>query len=472
MDSGTARDTIRVLFIDRAWPVVRQVVHEFAAAVRDTRIHVLFLSDKDRSGIDGNLQTINIFGVPQQRSLEELQAGYAFSLHKTLVLERAFFDYSSFRRSQCYSRLNECQIAERIAPYANAFDYVIREKADFVMEWFPDCFIPALAGQIAAHYGKPFRMFLQHYWWNDGAFFIDRMDLTSTEVDERYRRYYETPALCDRARLDDVFRAKKTLYGFSSSQMYTFAMRLRVVLNRLKSYEPLSVINWIQRRISRRWSATAIRMLIRAEAGPKDERFVLYPLHTSPEAALLGNAPELADQFGLIKNISMNLPYGVKLYVKEHPYADLGAGIDYGFYRRLSALPNVRIIRGSARLDTLMEHPGFAAVAVINGTLGLDAAIKRKPVFVFGRPLYGAADCFLKPSSFDDFNTQLMTILRGHYRFDEPALYAMLNALDASIVRAEVDFLSCRTAPELMRLFPSIWRKYLQSHAWMEVTHR
>lgn len=456
----------RVLFIDRSWPLVGQLVRKFADSVKGSDIQVLFLSDKELSGINGNLETINIFDVPQQRSLEEMQADFPFSLHKTLVPERAFYDYSSFRHSQCYSRLREEQIAKRITPYANAFDFVIREKADLVMEWFPDCFIPSLAGKIAGHYGKPFKMFLQHYWWSDGAFFIDRMDLTSSEVDHKYRHYYANPAACDRERLDNLFRQKKTLYGFSSSEMYTFSMRVRQALIRRKSYEPPSLRNWIVRRISKIWSATLIRTLIPRDLEPQDEPFVLYPLHISPEASLLGTYPEMADQFGLIKNISMNLPYGVKLYVKEHPYADLGLGLDYDFYRRLTTLPNVRIFSGNARIDKLMEHPRFLALAILNGSLGIDAAIKRKPVFVFGRALYGAADCFLRPSSFEEFYVQLVSIIRGEFRFDERALYAMLNALDASIVRADVDFLAYSNANALVMSFPSIIRRYVESRAW------
>jgi hypothetical protein len=460
----------RVLFIDRAWPVVRQSVERFAELVQGTGVQVVFLSDKEPSRVAGNIETINVFDVPQRRSLEQLQADYPFSLHKTLVPERAFYDYSSFRSSQRYSRLSEADIADRVIPYANAFDHVIREKADLVLEWYPDCFIPSLAGQIADYYGKPFRMFLQHYWWNDGAFFIDRMDLTSSEVDAKYQYYYAKPALCDRARLDAVFQRKKTLYGFSSSEMYTLAMRARLVANRFKSYEPPSIVNWIRRRISRAWSVAMIRTFIHRDVEARDEPFILFPLHISPEAALLGTSPELADQFGLIKNISMNLPYGVKLYVKEHPYADLGGGIDYGFYRRLATLPNVRIIRADVPLDGLIDHGGFLAVAVVNGTLGLDAAMKRKPVFVFGRPIYGAADCFLKPANFGEFYEQLMTIMRGEWRCDERALYAILNALDASIVRADVDFLTCRTTPELVMTFPRIWRRYVESRAWESMT--
>jgi hypothetical protein len=457
---------IRVLFIDRSWPVVAQLVRNFAKLVRGTDIHVLFLSDKEPSGISDHLETINIRDVPQRRSLEEMQAGFSFSLHKALVIERAFYDYSSFRRSQCYSRLSEGEIAERVTPFANAFDFVIREKTDLVMEWFPDCFISSLAGEIAGHYGKPFRMILQHYWWNDGAFIIDRMDLTSAEVDRNYRDSYADPDRCDRKKLDKLFKAKKTLYAFSRSEMYTWSMRVRLILNRRKSYEPPSLRNWVVRRISKLWSATLIRALILRHVEPRNEPFVLYPLHTSPEAALLGSYPELADQFGLIKNISMNLPYGVKLYVKEHPLEDLGLGLDYDFYRRLSALPNVRIIRGDVRLDKLLDHPRFLAVAILTGTAGLDAAIKRKPVFIFGRAIYAAADCFIKPVDFEDFHAQVMRLMRGEFRFNERALYAMLDALDASIVRADVDFLASPDVPALLMCFPPIWKRYIESRAW------
>lgn len=458
---------IRVLLIDRSWPMVAALARKFANSVKESDVNVIFLTDREPSGISGNFETINIFDVPQRRSLDELQAAYPFSLHKTLVTERAYYDYSSFRRSQCYSRLTEQQISERITPFANAFDYVIREKADLVLEWFPDSFIPSLSGRIAEYYKKPFRMFLQHYWWSDGAFYVDRMDTTSSMVDGNYQKFYENSDLCDREKLDNIFKAKKTLYAFSSGEMYTLSMRIRQVLIRQRSYEPLSVSNWIVRKISKAWSATLIRALIPRCLEPMDEPFVIYPLHIQPEASLLGTYPEMADQFGLIKNISMNLPYGVKLYVKEHPYADLGLGLDYDFYRRLSTLPNVRVFYAKARLDKMIEHPRFLAVTALSGTVCLDAAIKRKPVFLFGRAIFGAAACFFKPTNFEEFYAQLISIQRGEFKFDEQALYAMMNALDVSVVRSEnVEFLNHTNANSLFMSFVGIMHGYVESRAW------
>lgn len=455
---------IRVLLTDRPWPMMVTVARIFANSVKESNVHVLFLSVKELSRIDGNFEIINIFDIPQQRTLNEMQSEYSFSLHRAIVPERSFYDYSSFRRSQCYSKVGDEHIDKWVGLYANAFDYLFREKVDLVLENSPDCFIPTLCGQIAGYYGKPFRMIYLLYWWSDGALFFDRMDWTSTDIDKKYRHYYDNPTLLNHDRLDKIYASKKTYFQIPNNSL---SMRLRQIVNKNNSYEPLSLWNWIVRRISRVWSSLLIRSFVPRYHEPLDEPFVLYPLHVSPEASLLGTAPELADQFGFIKNISMNLPYGVKLYVKEHPHSTFGDGLDYDFYRRISNLPNVRIFHAKTSLDGLLEHPSFLAVIGISGTVCLDAALKRKPVFVFGRPSFAVADCFLKPENFEDFCRQLMSIQRGEFSFNEQALYAILQALDASIVRADVDLSTCTNQLELATSFTKIMRNFVESRTWM-----
>lgn len=455
---------IRVLLTDRPWPMMVTVARIFANSVRESNVHVLFLSVKEPSGIEGNFEIINIFDIPQQRTLKEMQSEYSFSLHRAIVPERAFYDYSSFRRSQCYSKVSNEHIDKWVELYANAFDYLLREKVDLVLENSPDCFIPPLCGQIAGYYGKPFRMIYLLYWWSDGALFSDRMDWTSTDIDKKYRHYYDNPALVDHEKLDKIFASKKTYFQHSANSL---PMRLRQIVNRNNSYEPLSLQNWVVRRISRVWSSLLIHTLVLRYHEPQDEPFVLYPLHVSPEASLLGTTPELADQFGFIKNISMNLPYGFKLYVKEHPHSTFGDGLDYDFYRRISTLPNVRIFYAKTSIDKLLEHPGFLAVIGISGTVCLDVALKRKPVFIFGRPSFAEADCFIKPANFEDLCRQLMSIQRGEFCFDEQALYAILQALDASITRADVDLSTCSNQLELATSFTKIMRNFVESRTWM-----
>lgn len=453
-----------VLFYDHNWAQHARIVRMFANIVRESGIHVILLSDKQSSQTNGNLEIINIIDVPQKKSLEELQEKYSHSLHRALVPERAFYDYSSFRRSQCYSRLSEIQIADKITPYVNALDYAIRERADLIIEAFPDNFSSSVAQMIATNYKKPIFVPLPQYWWKDGALIIDRMNMTSTVIDSNYRLFYENPDLLDIDHIRNVF-SKPLTTSFTStkqSKMYTLKDRLKLIINREKSYQPVSLRNWITRRASTVISSFLIKAFISREYVPRDEPFVIYPLHISPEAAILGTTPELADQFGLIKNISMNLPYGVKLYVKQHPYEHLGLGLDYGFYQRLSTLPNVRIFDRKAKLDIMLDHPRFLAVALLAGTSALDTALKRKPVFVFGHTYYSIANCFIKPSDFQDFFIQLTMIMQGKFEFNDRALNAILGALDNSVVRAEIDLLAHDNSADQVSEYPFIWQSYIE----------
>jgi hypothetical protein len=452
-----------VLFIDRAWPLLRELVRDFEGYCKDEEVKVILLSEFKESGLIGDIEVINIHEVPQKRTLMEMQAEYQFSIQKTLVTERAFYDYCSFRRSQCYSRLTEQQIADKITPYVNAIDYVVRERVDLVIDWLQDSFVPSITGPIAKHYKKQFIMFLPHYWWNDGALPLDRMDQTSSIIDKHYEYYYANQNLCNREYLDSIFRQKKTSYVIKKNRMYSFEHRIKLFRNRLNSYEPISLRNWIIRKLSKVVSSFFIKTFIQIESDAGiNEFFVIYPLQFSPEASLLGANPEEADQFTIIKNISMNLPYGVKLYVKEHPFDTAGAGLNYDFYRKLTMLPNVRIIRGSTSLNNLMDHPNFLALVSINGTSIIDAAFKRKPVFIFGSSFYGLADCFIKPANFDEFYSALLSIIQGIYKFNDEALYAMLMALDKSVVRADVN-LVVDNSTDLLSQLPRIWSSYVIS---------
>jgi len=115
----------------------------------------------------------------------------------------------------------------------------------------------------------------------------------------------------------------------------------------------------------------------------------------------------------------------------------------------------------------LLDHPQFIALVSLNGTSIIEAAFKKRPVFIFGRSFYGAADCFFKPKSFDEFYQHLRSIRRGEYVFNERALYAMLMALDRSVVRSDVD-LVVGSSTELLMQLPKIWDAYIRSNQWVK----
>jgi hypothetical protein len=114
------------------------------------------------------------------------------------------------------------------------------------------------------------------------------------------------------------------------------------------------------------------------------EKFVLFPLHFQPEASTEICAAYFSDQYNVIVQVSRSLPFDHRLYVKEH-YAVLGTkAID--FYKKVKALPNVRLIQPEIKVGELIH--ASSAVAVLTGTSGLEAIICRKPVIIFGHVFY------------------------------------------------------------------------------------
>jgi hypothetical protein len=439
---------VNVLFIDRNDPHTIQWIRGFSEYVDPLEIKVYCISDREPSFESASLQILNIHDIPQRLSLEELQDKFDFSIFKALVVERSFVDYTSFRKHQQYSDLSLDDIGAIILPYLNAYDYVIREKVDLIIDSLADNFLTCIAEKVANFYKvKMIEKFL-YYWWSDGFVPVDRPNQTSSILDDNYRHFYEFPEKIDHNAIADTFQRQATSWqndppGFLESLI----RRFRIVSNRNNSYEPISFRHWLFRRFAWAWSRLLYRMLIRKHGTTvKGERFVYFPLHVCPEAVLLGSTPEMADQFSLIKNISMNLPWGVKLYVKDHPAQQVGLSLNFDFYNRLQNLHNVRYFPPTISSETLFEAPGCLAVAVINGTVGLEAAMKaHKPVYVFGNAIYKEADCFIKPTDMQHFAKHLLAVSKGRFEFNHRAIEAMLMAFIATVVRGEVDFAQLRT---------------------------
>ena len=110
------------------------------------------------------------------------------------------------------------------------------------------------------------------------------------------------------------------------------------------------------------------------------QSYVFFPLHVEPESSMGMMAPEMNEQLACIEFLAKNLPAGVRLVVKEHLAAVGRRPRD--FYRTLLDIPNVVML--SPHAYALDVARGARAVAVITGTLGLEAAVLGVPVISFG----------------------------------------------------------------------------------------
>jgi len=134
------------------------------------------------------------------------------------------------------------------------------------------------------------------------------------------------------------------------------------------------------------------------------EQFYLFGLHFQPEATTLVNAQNYEKQFCAIDMIAKKIPIHAKLYVKEH-YSDLGHR-ELHFYEKLKAYPNVRLINPWENSRDLIEKS--LGVIALSGTIGWEAILLQKPVFLLGNMFYSSFKYTNKIDNIDDLSHSLV----------------------------------------------------------------
>jgi hypothetical protein len=155
----------------------------------------------------------------------------------------------------------------------------------------------------------------------------------------------------------------------------------------------------------------------------KEEKYVYYPLHTSPEASTSIYGKWFVNQTDLIEAISKSLPCDYKLYVKEHP-------LNYSkrkrsFYHKIKVLPNVRLITPHANSNDVLKNSSL--VLTITGTVGWESILLQKPVIVFGDVYYSEFDQVTKVKNMDLLGEKILENLDK--TVDENETYKFINSM-------------------------------------------
>jgi len=134
-----------------------------------------------------------------------------------------------------------------------------------------------------------------------------------------------------------------------------------------------------------------------------NDKFFLFPLHLQPEASTSVLATYFYDQLNSVRNAAFSLPLPYKLYVKEHPSA---IGTRPGdFYRKLREIPNVVLISPFENVENLIKKS--QGVITLTSTVGLEAALAGKPVYVLGNVFYSYHPLCRKVNSFKELKQKI-----------------------------------------------------------------
>jgi hypothetical protein len=112
----------------------------------------------------------------------------------------------------------------------------------------------------------------------------------------------------------------------------------------------------------------------------KGMHYVFFPLHTEPEVSLLVYGRPYLNQTEIIRMLAISLPVNTVLVVKEHPW--MVGKRSLSAYEKMLNIPRVRL--ADPRLEARVLVKQADLVAVVTGSVGLEAAILGKPVLTFG----------------------------------------------------------------------------------------
>lgn len=165
--------------------------------------------------------------------------------------------------------------------------------------------------------------------------------------------------------------------------------------------------------------------------------YAFFPLHTEPEIVLSVYCKPFLNQIEAIRLFSHNLPVGMKLVVKEHPWAIGKRPLSY--YRKILDIPNVLLAYPGLKSRELITHARL--VSIIAGSIGFEALILKKPVVMLGHAPFEFLPqemirCAKNP---DRLGNDVREILEN-YNHDERALQAYIAAVMSNSV--PVDFYS------------------------------
>lgn len=165
--------------------------------------------------------------------------------------------------------------------------------------------------------------------------------------------------------------------------------------------------------------------------------YIAFFLHYQPEETTSPNGGMFANQYLCVEALLKNTPSNVMIYVKEHPNQFMSHMMGHTkrikeFYDDLVANPRVKLVPFS--MDSFSLISNALAVSTVTGTVGWEAAVRQKPVIIFGLIWYECMKGILKVT--DDVSASKIYDFITHYKYDEPAIIRYLSVISKETIRA------------------------------------
>lgn len=139
-----------------------------------------------------------------------------------------------------------------------------------------------------------------------------------------------------------------------------------------------------------------------------EDKYFFFPIQYDPEASTLVLATYYSNQLATIKNVAITLPFPYKLYLKEHP-GSIGSRTNK-FYQEIKKIPNAVLLSSEESTPQIVANS--LGVITMTSTVGMEAAMAGKPVYVLGNVFYYYHPLCKKVVNFEDLKQRIKEDLK------------------------------------------------------------
>jgi hypothetical protein len=233
-------------------------------------------------------------------------------------------------------------------------------------------------------------------------------------------------------------------------------------------------IHPVRASLMRRWVAKRYTTLNDLRSRP----YAFFPLHLEPELALCLFSPAHTNQIEAARSLARALPAGYVLAIKDHPLGYNRRSISY--YKKLLEIPNVRLVDPLLPAKEFVE--GSQLIAIIGGSIGIEAALRGKPVLALSPctpyGIMGDTGMVRHASDMNRIGEDLRLLLKN-YRYDEEKILRYLAAcVDTSVplnlysgLLQRSDALSFdlqNYESEVAKAAEFLWDSFLRPSKWLD----
>ena len=365
--------------------------------------------------------------------LAELEKEFASSnLWRCVVAQRTHSDYSYLGGSFAYSKYPLDEIEFFLKSVVLFYrDIIHRRRIELAIAHAPDVIHSRVLYELAL--SMPFvaiNQFYDAYWGGGSRYMVDEISFSSSLIRQRYRsnmERYETAILPKEKELEEnvsqcLSEDPRHIYtpeNWPTTLSGSFKTAFLSFLDRRSDFQifkPDIIQAYYLHHLRGKIKAWLLRIgnlasrkaFIRFASELPRRPYVFFGPNYQPESTTLASSPVWSDMLAIIRILSVSLPSGYQLVVKDHPM--IGGNRPTYFYRQVMDLPNTVLL--PEKYPTLQVIKKSSMVSTLTGTVGFQALMRDKPLLLFGHVYYDCIDGILRPpADLNDFPLMLKDVL-------------------------------------------------------------